>query len=88
MPLIGLFGGARLEEIRVKREELSEVARDRYFASRLKNEQMNWVVEGFIVRVEKEEGRRFQTTMDDRFLSRKLWMETREETWSKQMNTS
>jgi hypothetical protein len=86
--VVAAWKGARLEEIRVKREELSEVARDRYVASRLKNEQMNWVVEGFVACVEKEEGRRFQTTTDDRFLSRKLWMETREEARSKQMKTS
>ena len=78
----------RLEEIRLKREELSEVARERYAASRLKNEQMNCVVEGFAARVEKEERRRFQATTDDRFLSRKLWMEARQEARRTQMNSS
>jgi hypothetical protein len=67
----------RLEKIRVKRAELSAVARERYVASRLKSEQMNCVVEGIAERVEMEEGRRVQATADDRFLSRKLWMETR-----------
>ena len=69
----------RLEEIRVKREELSVVARERYATSRVKSEQMNRVVGGIAERVEMEEGRRFQATTDDRFLSRKLWMKTREE---------
>ena len=86
--VVAEWKGERLEEIRVRREELSEVARERYVTSRLKNEQMNCVVEGFVARVEREEGRRFQATTDDRFLSRKLWMETREEARSKQMNTS
>lgn len=86
--VVAEWKGERLEEIRVKREELSKIARERYGASRLKNEQMNCVVEGFVARVEREEGRRFQATTDDRFLSRKLWMETREEARSKQMNTS
>ena len=69
----------RLEEIRVKREELSVVARERYATSRVKSEQMNRVVGGIAERVEMEEGRRFQATTDDRFLSRKLWMKTHEE---------
>jgi hypothetical protein len=70
----------RLEEIRMKREELSGVARERYAASQLKSEQMNCVVEGVTARLGMEEGRRFQAMTDGRFLSRKLWMETREET--------
>ena len=77
--VVAAWKGERLEEIRVKREELSLVARGRYAASRLKSEQMNRVVEGVAERVEMEEGRRFQATTDDRFLSRKLWTETREE---------
>jgi hypothetical protein len=76
---IAVWKGERLEEIRVNREELSGVARERYAESRLKSEQMNCVVEGIAARMEMEEGRRFQATTDDRFLSRKLWMETREE---------
>lgn len=70
----------RLEPIRTEREELSMVARERYATSRVKSEQMNRVVEGVAARVEIKEGRRVQAASDDRFLSRKLWMETREET--------
>jgi len=76
---VAAWRGERLEEIRVKREELRGVVRERYAASRLKNEQMNRVVEGVAERVKTEEGRRFQATTDDRFLSRKLWMQTRKE---------
>lgn len=68
----------QFEEIRQEREELSEAARERYAVSRLKSEKMNSVVDDVAERVETEEGRRFQATTDDRFLSRKLWMETRE----------
>ena len=78
---VAAWKGERLEEIRVKREELNKVARERYATSRLKSEQMNCVVEGVAARMEREEGRRFQATTDDRFLSRKLWMETRDEAW-------
>jgi hypothetical protein len=77
---VAAWTAGRLEEIRVKREERSGVARKRYAASRLRSEQINRVVEGVAARVEMEEGRRFQAMADDRFLSRKLWMETREET--------
>ena len=65
----------RLEPIRVKREALSEVAREQYAASRVKSEQMNRMMEVVASRVEIEEGRRIQTATDDRFLSRKLWTE-------------
>ena len=77
----------RLEEIRVKRQELNEVARERYAASRRKSEQMNCVVEGVVARVEMEEGRRVQVMTDDRFLSRKLWIKTREDAQQEWMNS-
>ena len=78
--VVAAWRTGRLEEIRMKREELSGVARERYAASQLKSEQMNCVVEGVTARLGMEEGRRFQAMTDGRFLSRKLWMETREET--------
>jgi hypothetical protein len=77
---VAAWRAGRLEEIRLKREELSGVARERHAASRLRSEQMNRVVEGVAARTEMEEGRRFQAMTDDRFLSRKVWMETRKET--------
>jgi hypothetical protein len=77
--VVAAWKGERLQEIRVKREALNEMARERYAGSRLKSEQMSRVVEGVAMRMEREEGRRFQSITDDRFLSRKLWMETREE---------
>jgi hypothetical protein len=41
----------------------------------VKNEQMNRVMEGVAARAEIEEERRMQAATDDRFLSRKLWLE-------------
>jgi hypothetical protein len=76
---VAAWKGERLEEIRVKREESRGVVRERYAASRLKKEQINRVVEGVAERVKTEEGWRFQAMTDDRFLSRKLWMQTRKE---------
>jgi hypothetical protein len=65
----------RLEPIRMKREELNRAAHERYSVSRVKNEQMNRVMEGVAARAEIEEERRMQAATDDRFLSRKLWLE-------------
>ncbi len=76
---IAEWKGERLEEIRLKREELSEVARERYATSRLKSEQMTQVVDGVAARAEVEEERRVQSLTDDRFLSRKIWMQSRDE---------
>jgi hypothetical protein len=76
---IAEWKGERLEEIRLKREELSEVARERYARSRLKSEQMTQVVDGVAARAEVEEQRRAQSSTDDRFLSRKIWMQSRDE---------
>jgi hypothetical protein len=75
---IAIWKKDRLEPIRVSREELSMVARERYAASRIQSEQMNRVVAGVADRVEIEEGRRVQAITDGRFLSRKLWVEIRD----------
>ncbi|HMF63349.1 MAG TPA: hypothetical protein VK608_04610 [Edaphobacter sp.] len=69
----------RLKRIRLEREELSDVAREQYAASRVKSEQMKSVVDGVTVRAEVEEGRRMQAATDDRFLSRRLWVGARDE---------
>jgi hypothetical protein len=69
----------RLEGIRVERESLSDSARERYAASRLKSEQIQSVVDGVELRVQVEDGRRTQGAADDRFLSRKLWVEAQDE---------
>jgi hypothetical protein len=69
----------RLESIRVERESLSDSARERHAASRLKSEQIQSVVDGVELRVQVEDGRRAQGVADDRFLSRKLWVEAQDE---------
>ncbi|MCU1320287.1 MAG: hypothetical protein JWP98_1805 [Edaphobacter sp.] len=69
----------RLEQIRLERQELSDVAKEQYAASRVKSEQMKSVVDGVTVRAEAEEGRRMQAATDDRFLSRRLWVGARHE---------
>jgi hypothetical protein len=76
---IAKWKGERLEEIRLKREGLSRVARERHTTSRLKSEQMTQVVDGVTERVEMEAGRRAQSLTDDRFLSRKIWMQLQDD---------
>ena len=67
----------RLERIRVEREQLRAFAQEQYVASRVKSEQMRGVVEGVEAKIAIEEGRRNQAAMDDRYLSRRLWVEAR-----------
>jgi len=69
----------RLERIRVEREELSDAAREQYAASRLRSEQMKGVVDRVEARVAMEDGRRAQAAADDRFLSRRSWVDARDE---------
>ena len=69
----------RLEGIRVEREELSDAAREQYAASRLRSEQMKGVVDRVEARVAMEDGRRVQAAADDRFLSRRSWVDARDE---------
>jgi hypothetical protein len=68
----------RLEQIRMEREELKEAAREQYVASRLKREQIKRVFDDIAVRMEIEEGRRFQAASDDRFLARRRWTGSQE----------
>jgi hypothetical protein len=69
--------GKQLEDVRLEREELNGLAQRRYAESRVKSEQMNGVVESLAARIEMKEERRVQGATDDRFLSRKVWAETR-----------
>lgn len=69
-----------LERIRLEREELSNVAREQYVASRLKREQMKRAFEDITARMEVEEERRIQAATDDRFLARRRWTDAREKT--------
>ena len=63
----------RLDRIRLEREELDEVAREQYVASRLKREQMKRVFDDIAAGMEIEERRRLQAASDDRFVARRRW---------------
>lgn len=64
-----------LEEIRVEREAAIAVARQLYLASRIESEQMKSVREALAQTVEIDESRRVQAIVDDRFVSRRFWMD-------------
>ncbi|MGD0445329.1 MAG: hypothetical protein ABSA39_15440 [Edaphobacter sp.] len=66
------------EQLRLKREELKDAAREQYVASRLKKEQIQRVFNDIAARVEMEEGRRTQAALDDRFAARRRWTDARE----------
>jgi hypothetical protein len=70
----------RLEEVRVKREAASEVARRLYLTSRIESEQMKSVRKALARTVEIDESRRVQALVDDRFLSRRRWMQAQDDT--------
>lgn len=65
-----------LESIRKEREALRAAAQEQYVVSRVKSEQMRRVVDSVADRLAIEEGRRNQAATDDRYLSRRLWVET------------
>ncbi len=69
----------RLQEVRLQREMLKAEARRQYVASRLQSEQMKYVVDNTKAQMEVEAGRKMQTALDDRFLARQRWSDTREE---------
>ncbi|RSL19458.1 hypothetical protein EDE15_5127 [Edaphobacter aggregans] len=64
-----------LERIRMEREALRASAHEQYAVSRIKSEQMRCVVQGVETEIAIEEGRRSQAAMDDRYLSRRSWVE-------------
>lgn len=68
----------RLEQIRLRREELTDAAREQYVASRLKREQMKRVFDDIAERNEIEDVRRMQGTLDDNFLARRRWPDAQE----------
>ena len=69
----------KLEEIRLRREELNDAAHQQYVASRLKREQIERVFDDIAKRMEIEKERREQAVSDDRFLARRRWTDSREE---------
>jgi hypothetical protein len=75
---IALLRQEALERIREEREQISEAARRQHTESRLKKEQMSCVFDAIAAQVEIEEGRRAQSTSDDRFLARRRWTDAHE----------
>jgi hypothetical protein len=73
-----------IDQIRLEREQLSEVAREQYVASRLKREQMKRVFDDIAAGMAIEEGRRLQATSDDRFLARRRWTDEQKRLRDKQ----
>lgn len=69
----------RLRQVRLEREQLSEEARLKYRASRLRSEQMQHVVEDAATEIALRAGRQTQAALDDRFLARRRWTDRREE---------
>lgn len=79
----------RLQQVRLDREKLSDEARKRYSASRLRSEQIQQVVEDAIAEVVVKRERQMQAGTDDRFLARRRWSDAREELRAKsEMNIS
>jgi hypothetical protein len=76
--------GRDLDQIRLGREELNEVAREQYVASRLKREQMKRVFDDIAAGMEIEEGRRLQAASDDRFVARRRWTDEQKRLRDKQ----
>jgi hypothetical protein len=68
----------RLEQVRVEREALNHAVRAQYMASRLKSEQMKHMTGSIVAQAGIEEGRRLQAALDDRFLARRRWHDSRD----------
>ena len=68
----------RLQQARIEREMLNDEAAKQYLASHLQSEQMKHLVEGTVAQAEIEAGRRTQAALDDRFLARRRWTDTRD----------
>ena len=66
-----------LEHIRAQREVARVSAQEHYVASRIKSEQMRCVMNDVAERAAIEGGRRSQAESDDRYLSRRSWVEAR-----------
>lgn len=66
-----------LEHIRAQCEVARVSAQEHYVASRIKSEQMRCVVNDVEERAAIDGGRRSQAESDDRYLSRRSWVEAR-----------
>lgn len=66
-----------LEKAAAEREGLREEARNRYFASRKRFEQVERLLQTATIQAAVEQGRREQAHSDDRFLSRKQWRDSK-----------
>jgi hypothetical protein len=67
----------RLEQVRLEREMLEDEAKRQYIASHVQSEQMKHLVDQAATQVEIDCGRRMQAALDERFLARKRWIDTR-----------
>jgi heme exporter protein D len=74
---LAVWSCEQLETIREERDALSETAKQRYRESRIQAEQMSKLLEHASRQAELIEGRRTQSIADDRFLSRRRWVEMR-----------
>jgi hypothetical protein len=68
----------RLQQVRIEREMLNDEATKQYLASHLQSEQMKHLVDGIAAQAEIMTGRRTQAALDDRFLARRRWTDTRD----------
>jgi len=68
-----------LEQVRQERTRLREEAMDQYVASRMRREQMKRLSDDTAQGIEYEQRRRGQSASDDYFLTRRRWIDVREE---------
>ncbi len=64
-----------LKRIQVELDERCNEAKERHASSRLRNDQMQRLLEAMRLQLRNEEERRQQKATDDRFLSRRQWSE-------------
>jgi len=67
----------QLEPILEEREEMRDLAQQRYLASRLLRARIKSIVDKASERMVAENERRSQATEDDRFLARRTWIRNR-----------
>lgn len=67
----------QLQQIRLEREMLSEEAKRLYRASHLQSEQIRHVVDDAATQIATQTGRQTQAALDDRFLARRRWTDSR-----------
>jgi hypothetical protein len=76
---LAVWNSEQLEVIREERDAVSETAKQQYRASRVQARQISKLLENETRQAELIEGRQTQAFADDRFLSRRRWVEMRTE---------